>query len=173
MPQDYRKRIEGSQSAFEKALGSIPGYKGYKERELRREADRLLRTHLARRLDEQRRRLLGAMGQLTSAGRLTELMALERANMRLQLLIDRLRTAAYGYAALDAAVKVQQAELDALYEFDGTLAIGVDRVAELVTSVEGLIGKGESSSAEVEALLDVLQELNDTFSRRSEVILGQ
>ena len=170
MVSDYRRTVEDSQSGFEKLVGSIPGYQGYKERELRREADKALRTHLARRFDEQRRHLVGVMAQLTNAGQLTETVALERANLRLQLLIDRLRTAAYGYAGLFDAFKVEQAELDALYEFDSTLATGVDRVAELIGSIEGLAGKGENTSAEASALLDVLQELNDTFGRRMEVI---
>jgi len=172
MTADYRGRIESSQSGLEKLIGSIPGYKGYKERELRREADKLLRTHLAGRFDEQRRRLVDVMAQLTSALRLNETVALERANLRLQLLIDRLRTAAYGYAGLFDAVKIEQAQLDALYEFDSALAGGVDRVAALVSSIEGLAGRGENTAAEANALLNVLQELNDTFGRRMEAITG-
>jgi hypothetical protein len=172
MVSDYRRKVEDSQSGFEKLVGSIPGYKGYKERELRREADKLLRTHLAGRFDEQRRRLVDVMAQLTSAGRLSETVALERASLRLQLLIDRLRTAAYGYSGLFDAVKVEQAQLDALYEYDSTLATGVDRVAELVASLGALAGKGENTAAEASALLNVLQELNDTLSRRTEVIVA-
>lgn len=171
MTDDYRRRVEGAQSVFERLVGSIPGYKGYKERELRREADKLLRTHLAGRFDEQRRRLVDVMAQLTNSGRLAETLPLERANLRLQLLIDRLRTAAHGYAGLFDAVKIEQAELDALYEFDSTLAGGVDRLSELIGSIAALAGKGENTSAEANALLHVLQELNDTFGRRMEAIV--
>lgn len=167
-----RRKIEQSQSGLEKLIGSIPGYKGYKERELRREADKLLRTHLADRLDEQRRRLLGVMGELTSAGKLDQIMPFERATLRLQQLIDRLRTASYGYAGLFDAVKVKQAELDALYDFDSGLATGVERVAELVGTLEAQVGKGENTAADAKALLNVLQELNDTFGRRSQAITG-
>ena len=173
MVDDFRRKVEESQSDLEKLLGSIPGYKGYKERELRREADKLLRTHLAGRFDEQRRRLVGVMAQLTDAARLNETVALERANLRLQLLIDRLRTAAYGYAGLFDAVKIEQRELDALYEYDAGLAAGVDRVAALVGSLEGLAGKGENTAAEANALLDALQGLNDALGRRTEAIIGQ
>ncbi len=172
MVDDYRRRVEESQSGFEKLIGSIPGYSGYKERELRREADKMLRTHLAGRYDEQRRRLAGIMADLTSAGRLSELVALERASQRLQLFIDRLRTASYGYAGLFDAVKIEQAELDALYEFDASLAGGVDQVAGVVSSIADLAAKGEGTGAEARALQDVLQELNDTFGRRADAITG-
>lgn len=168
---DFRQKIEDSQSGFEKLIGSIPGYKGYKERELRREADRLLRTHLANRFDEQRRRLASVMSLVTSGKRLAELAALERAILKLQLLIDRLRTTAYGYAGLFDAVKVQQAELDALYEFDSRLTEAVERTAEIISALEKQATQGESTAAETNVLLSVLQEFNDTLGRRTEVIV--
>ena len=172
MVGDLRDTVQDSQSGFEKLIGSIPGYKGYKERELRREADKLLRTHLANRFDEQKRRLPGIVGQLTSAGRWGELSPLEQATLRLERLIDRMRTASYGYAGWFDAIKIEQQQLDTLYEFDAGLASGVDRIAEIVASLETLAGKGESTTAEANALLNVLQELNDTWSRRMDAVTG-
>lgn len=173
MSDNIRRKIDESRTGLEKLIGSIPGYKGYKERELRREADHLLRTTLADRLDEQRRRLLGVMGTLTSAVRLGEIMPFERATLRLQQLIDRLRTAAYGASGMFDAVKIKQKELDALYAFDSGLQTGVDRVAQLVGSLEAQANKGENTGPDANALLGVLQELNDTFGRRMDVIIGQ
>lgn len=173
MTVDYRATVEGAQSGFERLIGSIPGYKGYKERELRREADKLLRTHLANRLDEQRRRLVSLMSQLADAVRLEELTALERASQRLQLLIDRLRTATYGYAGLFDAVKVEQKQLDALYQFDSAMMESVDQVAGLLTNLEARVASGESTAAEATTLLSALQEINDTFGRRLEAITAQ
>jgi len=172
MVEDFRKTVEDAQGGFEKLVGSIPGYKGYKQRELRREADRLLRMHLAGRFDEQRRSLVGVMGQLTNAGRLSEVTALEQATLKLQLLIDRLRTASYGYGGLFDAIKVEEEQLDALYEFDNALAGGVDRVAELVGKLAVQADQGQSTGTEARALVSVLQELNETFNRRSEVLTG-
>lgn len=172
MVGDLRDTVQGAQSGFEKLVGSIPGYKGYKERELRREADKILRTHLANRFDEQKRRLQGLMGQITSAGRWGELSPLEQATLRLERLIDRLRTASYGYAGWFDAVKIEQQQLDTLYEFDANLASGVDRVAEVMSALEGLAARGESTTAEVNALLTLLQELNDTFGRRTDAVMG-
>jgi len=173
MDDPIRRQIAGSQSGFERLVAGIPGYRGYKEKELRREADKALRMHLSGRFDEARRRLLGAMDQLTSAGRLGEAAALQKANLRLQLLVDRLRTAPHGYAGWFDAIKVQQAELDRLYAFDSALATGADRVSELVAKVAGQAAAGESTSAEAGALANVIDELNDTFARRSEAIIGQ
>ena len=173
MEDPIRRQIAGSQSGFERLVAGIPGYRGYKEKELRREADKALRMHLSGRFDEARQRLLGAMDQLTSAGRLGEAAALQKANLRLQLLVDRLRTAPLGYAGWFDAIKVQQAELDRLYAFDSALATGADRVSELVAKVAGQAMSGESTLAEAGALANVIDELNETFARRSEAIIGQ
>ncbi|MGQ9681541.1 MAG: hypothetical protein ACUVX9_03280 [Anaerolineae bacterium] len=173
MTTDYRSTVEGAQSGLERLVGSIPGYKGYKERELRREADKLLRTHLAGRLDEQRGRLVGLMGELTEAGRLSEITDLEKAVLRLQRLIDRLRTAAYGYAGLFDAVKVEQRQLDALYQFDLDLTVQVDQIAATVAALELKASQEESIGAETKALLGTLQAVNDLFGRRAEAITGQ
>jgi len=173
MDDPIRRAIADSQSGFEKLLASIPGYKGYKQKELRREADKRLRMHLAGCFDEARRRLLGAMEQITSSGRLEETAALQKSNMRLQLLIDRLRTATYGYAGWFDAVNIEQEELDRLYAFDSALASGVDRVNEVVAKIVGQAAAGESTAAEARALAAMLEELNDTFSRRSEAIIGE
>ena len=41
----------GGQNVLERLMNALPGFKGYREKELRRDADRILRDHLAARLD--------------------------------------------------------------------------------------------------------------------------
>ena len=45
-------KARAGQNALERLMNSVPGFKGYRERDLRRDADRLQREHLASRLDE-------------------------------------------------------------------------------------------------------------------------
>ncbi len=168
---DLRERVVGAQEALERLAGAIPGYKGYKEKELRREADKLLRMHLARRFEEQRGRLTGVQSRLVEAGELKAVVALERAMMRLQLLIDRLKTAAYGHTGLFDAVKVKQEELDTLYNYDYALAEGVDRLSEKLDGLAAATA-AEVIAAAGEDLVSLLEEINTTFSRRMDVILS-
>ena len=44
-------KARGGQNILERLMNAIPGFKGYREQELRRDADRLQREHLAARLD--------------------------------------------------------------------------------------------------------------------------
>jgi hypothetical protein len=170
MVGDLRKRIESAYNRLEEMAKDIPGYKGYKDKEVRREADKLLRLKVARELQEQRRRLNSIEVELVNAGRLGVLLILDRSLMRVQLLIDRLKTASYGYAGLFDAVKVREAELDALYDFDAALLDGVERVKALIDAVASSESDEELSKTGSE-LLEALEEMNDAFSKRQDVIL--
>jgi len=170
MAGDLRKRIEGAYNKLEQTAKDLPGYKGYKDKEVRREADKLVRLKVARGFEEQRRRLNRSAAKLASAGRLGALMTLDRAGMKMQLLIDRLKAASYGYAGLFDAVKIKEAELDALYDFDSALLGSVDKVKSLVDAVAAAKNDEEVTKAG-DDLLDAVEEVNETFSKRQDVIL--
>jgi len=52
-------KMKSQMNAVERALAGLPGIREYKEKELRREADRQVREALAQLLEEQRSRLTG------------------------------------------------------------------------------------------------------------------
>jgi hypothetical protein len=170
MAGDLRQRIESAYNKIEEMAKGVPGYKGYKDKEVRREADKLVRLKVARELQEQRRRLNSIEVELANAGRLGVLLVLERSLMRLQLLIDRLKTASYGYAGLFDAIKIRETELDALYNFDAALLDSVDKVAALIDAVAAAEEDTQVTKAGSE-LLEAVEEMNEAFSRRQDVIL--
>jgi len=94
----------------------------------------------------------------------------ERATMKLQLLIDRVKTASYGYAGLFDAIKVRETELDALYNFDAALLGSIDKIKTLVDGV-AVAEKDEDVVQTGNALLNTLEEANTTFSQRQDVVL--
>ena len=168
---DLTEKIKGSQSKLEQLISKIPGYAGYKQKEQRREADKLLRLHVARQYEAQLVRLNNTQMTLTTRGRLSSIVTLERAVMKLQLLIDRLKTASYGYTGLFDAVRVNEEALDKLYEFDQAMLAGVDELAALLTKLDEAAQAEASTAAEANDLIIKLEQLNTTFSQRQDVIL--
>jgi len=168
---DLTEKVQSSQNAFERLVSRIPGFGGYKQKEQRREADKLLRLYVARQYEEQLGRLNGVQAELASQGDLRTLLALERATTKLQLLIDRLKNASYGYSGLFDAVKVDESALDRLYEFDRNMVDGAATIAAALDKLSGAVSLQQSASAEARELTTVLEELNATFSRRQDVIL--
>jgi hypothetical protein len=169
---DLRGVVSDARGALEKLIGLIPGYHGYKEKEMRREADKLLRMHLSQRFQEQRTKLTSVQDHLASQGKLEDLGLLERTMLQLQLLIDRLKVAEYGYAGLFDAVRVKEEQLDALYVYDNALTLSVEQLAEKIDNVGSAAIAGEEIRTLASDCLLLLQEVNTTFDRRKDVILG-
>ena len=163
--------VQAAMGGFEKLMAKIPGYKGYKAKEQRREADSLLRGQVARELDDQRRRLSELQVQVLGSGQIEYADDLERAVMKLQLLIDRVKTASYGYAGLFDAVKVKEEQLDALYEFDGKLLDLDDEIASQVDAITSALASNEGIAPAIAELTGLVEEANRTFGHRNEAIL--
>ena len=168
---DLRETVHGALGGLESLAAKIPGYKGYKQKEMRREADKLLRLEIAGKLDDQRKRLTGLQNRLVSQVQIEFLDDLERAMLKLQLLIDRIRTASYGYAGLFDAVKVKEEQLDALYEYDNQMLVFVDEIAADVDRVASAISAREGIGEAIEELVETADQANTNFDHRHEAIL--
>jgi len=164
------EKAREAMGGVERFFAKLPGIKGYREKEMRREADRLLRVGLARRLSAQRRRLSALQLDLLKASGLEWMDDLDRVVGKLQLLIDRINRADYGYAPYFDLERIKEEELERLAQFDQSLAerlpdvvTGVDTVAAAVTANEGIADA-------LGGLTDVLVELNELFGQRDEAI---
>jgi hypothetical protein len=172
---DMRDKIVESLGGIENLARKIPGYSGYKEKEMRREADRLLRDRIAAVFANQVQRLTELQGELVSGGRIELLehaTALEDTVRRLQTFVDRVKRAAQGYAGFFDAVKVKEEQLDALYEFDNNLLAQVDAVESAVNDVQTAIDTGEGLPEATATVKRIAGEVNQLFSQRDDVITG-
>jgi hypothetical protein len=96
---------------------------------------------------------------------------LERAASKLQLLIDRVKTASYGYAGLFDALKIKEEQLDMLYDFDARMLASVEVIAADVDHVESAIAAREGIAGAITELVETVDQANRTFGHRNEAIL--
>ncbi|NMC77978.1 MAG: hypothetical protein GYA59_01345, partial [Chloroflexi bacterium] len=89
----------------------------------------------------------------------------------LRQFVDRVRTAAYGYAGFFDAIKINQEELAQLYQYDLSLLESVDAVKNAIDNVETSVGS-DGLPAAIRNLVSVAQQSVEAFNRRSEVIMG-
>ncbi len=171
MVDDLTEKTQASLGKLEELMGRIPGIGGYQQKEKRRDADKLLRLHIARLLEEQMNRLSDVQVALTMQGRLDVTLILERASTKLQLLIDRLKTASYGYSGFFDAVKVKEEELDKLYRFDEQMLDSLDELSVALTELAEEIDSEEPIMTRANALVRQIEGLNTTYSKRQDVLL--
>lgn len=168
---DMRQVVSDAQSGLEKILNKIPGYGGYREKEMRRDADKLLRDHIYSVLTTQRRRIEDIQSQL-GVEFIEFVEKIGTARRRLQTLADTVHTAAYGYSGLFDAVRVKEEQLDALYQFDSGLLEQTDRIVAAVDSLQAAVDNGESPGGAIRELTAIITELQDLYNKRKDMITG-
>jgi len=169
---DIYEKVKESRTALEKLLDFIPGWSGYQERQTRRKADQLLRQTLAEKLADQRRRLDVAQKELINHGRMDLVDDVGSAVTQLQTFIDRIRFASYGYSGLFDAAKVNQAELERMYNFDAALVEYVERLDAANDRLREAIPSGQGLVETIRIIQDICREANSTFDQREHLILG-
>ncbi|MCS7220154.1 MAG: hypothetical protein RML36_03570 [Anaerolineae bacterium] len=163
-------RMKSQMSALERALAGLPGVQGYKEKELRRAADRQVREALVQLLEDQRSRITALQLDLVQSGRLEWVDDLERAIGKLQLLMDQAKTAAYGYAGFFDADKVREAELEALAQFDQEMIRRAGELQERISSIAQAMSSQEDLGQAMRDLINLLADLNQQWRHRSEAM---
>ena len=169
---DIYEKVKDSRTALEKLTDFIPGWGGYQERQTRRKADQLLRQTLAEKLAGQRRRLDVAQKDLINHGKMDLLDDVGSAVTQLQTFIDRVRLASYGYSGLFDAAKINEAELEQMYNFDAALFEYVERLDAANDRLRQAIPSGEGLVETIRIVQDICREANSTFDQREHVILG-
>lgn len=149
---------------------SIPGYIGYQSKERRRDSDRVLRERLTNQYNAQRDRLTRIQQDAVRGGDLQAVSDIEGANQILSRFISRLRVAPTGYAGWFDAAQIQEADLDLIYQFDSTLANGVDELADVVDKLQQAVRSKTNVSDAVYALRDELDTLNQRLDAREEFV---
>ena len=158
----------------ERILAALPGFRGYKEKEIRRETDKLIRNHLYQRLMKAREDAKDVF-QLLSDRRLYEVLTeMDRFIARFDRVAAKINHASYGYAGFFNVLKVQEEKLDRMIAFDTELMDEVEKIASEAATFKGETKKGEFGKVRehIQTLSDSLESLEDTFDERGEIILG-
>lgn len=166
---DFFQRITEDQGTVEDLIRKIPGFKGYFAKQDRRAADRLLREYIARRFETQLSEFNRLQRELIDAGGIMYMEQAQRIDLKLRTFIDRIESAAQGYAGLFAAVKVREADLEQLYAFDNGLLAYQDQLSTGLNQLEEAIGSDGVKDV-LRQLESVVTEANETFKRRVEVL---
>ncbi len=169
---DFFEKVTGQIDPFKKLLAYIPGFKGYIERQSRRDADKILRETVARRFEEQWGRASNLQVELVNSGLIKHVDDMEKAALALRTFIDKITTAARGYSGMFDAVKINEKELEAIYQFDVAFFDLGDQVGRALDNVEASLADETALPASIRNLTGLARLAVETFERRSEVITG-
>jgi len=163
---------EGRELRFlEKAMRLIPGYKGYKRKEERRDNDQLFRTTLVNRLERIRTELNEIPAGLRGPAALKSVTDFDRIQKRLERVTDEIRFAARGYRGLFDMHKVREDELDSLYEFDIGLIEDIDKLEESLKVLQAAAAADAALKGPIDDMVDLLIAFSSKMSSRNELMI--
>ena len=169
---DFFQKVTSMQDPFKKLASRIPGFGGYVERQTRRDADKLLRDTVARRFDEQWKRASRLQEDMVGSGMIAYVDDMEKAAIQLRTFVDRISTAPRGYAGLFDAVKINEKELEAIYQFDAAFFDLAEQVGRANDNVEASMGDESALPAAIRNLTTLARLANETYDKRSEAVTG-
>lgn len=133
----------------------IPGFRGYKQKELRRENDKLLRTRICEELEDIKKDFEHMEDRIEKIEKLKEC---EDVIQQIQKLIDKIEHADYGYAGFFDLVHIDEEELDRMYEHDEKILRKIKKIKEMEDS---------------EKVLKDLRFIEEEFEKRERLAAGE
>ncbi len=156
---------------IERFLSQLPGIAGYRAKETRREVDKRIRQQLMEELEHVRNAVSDIQRTALRTGGLRWMNELEGINSRLTLLIDKVRSAAYGYRPLFDLEQVKEGELDELIRFDREILSQLPRLNELVQRARETASQSpDTFGPALRALYDAITDLLNTYNQRDRLV---
>jgi hypothetical protein len=165
---DIQEKAREKMNCFERILHIIPGFKGYYEKEFRRDADRLQREFIVRQLREVKKSLNLVIQAVSRQKNLELLTEYDLFAKSLEKNINEIRYADQGYSGFFDLLKIQETELDSLYRLDGEMV-------DLVCRFNDEFNKLSSQPLErthLEPLRKYLTQIDAMFAKRSDLLKG-
>ena len=171
---DVYSDVKNQMRLSERIAAFIPGFHGYKEKEVRRESDRLIRNHLYMKLSIAKTDLREISQKLADRRYFDVLTDMDRLSAKMDRVVEKVNHASYGYSGFFDAVKVREDSLDRMIDFDSKLIDSATALSTEIDSFKADLASGNTSNLKthVQNVTDKLESLEDTFDSRGEVILG-
>ena len=110
--------MERSKNIFDKIGSLIPGYRGYAERDGRRNCDKLLRNEVSEDITNCEGVLNNRIKIEVKNNNLSSLQDLEECRQKLNTLSDKIKYAPYGESSFFGESQIKEDELQKIYQLD-------------------------------------------------------
>jgi hypothetical protein len=150
---------------LEKALSYVPGYHGYKEKEIRRETDRMVRSQVSSKLKSA---LDNTRDYLTYVPRMNDMdrELAEKAISRFDLAIQSIEKAPSGYSGFFDIVKVRETRLNKMIDYDVQLLSKSDEVVNIGDKIDPSNATVEEARSYLEQLLSAVDSIVSLIRQR-------
>ena len=172
--KDVYAQAKSQMRLSERIAAALPGFRGYKEKELRRESDKLIRNNLALKLSKDKDNVRSIAQRIADKRYLDVLPDIDRLTAKMDRITEKVNHASYGYSGFYDIVKIKEENLDRMITFDNQLLDEVDALTSSIDDLKAQLLSGNYSNLKdkIQTISDKFELLEDTFDKREQVILG-
>lgn len=172
--KDLYAQAKDQMRLSERIAAALPGFRGYKEKELRRESDKLLRNHMYMQLSRARSSLKEIFQKLADRRYDDVLADMDRLVAKFDRVVEKVNHASYGYSGFFDVVKIKEENLDRMIDFDNKLIDGINSLTADVEAFKAEVAQSEfkNSKDRIQNIVNEVETFEGTFDKREEVILG-
>lgn len=174
MEDRYIEKVKDDRSLLERIAMVIPGFRGYKEKELRRDTDQLIRNKAYTTLRMGLKDLKWCYRELINADVFNKSDQINRLIMKTDKINEKIHHAKRGYSGIGQTIKVREGELYELLRYDASLIDISEKMRKDASQLKEEIRKENIDEAFriIENFEMSIDAFDDKFTEREEVIIG-
>ncbi len=172
--RSFYERGKAGTGLLEKIELFIPGFRGYKEKELRRESDKLIRNQVYLKLSEATSAAKDAYRALVNQGVSEAWDDTDHLMSRLDRITERINHSEYGYAGFFDIAKIKEPELEKMIDYDLKLLQMSDTISQAIASLKESIDgeRPQEARTKVKDASKAVDALEEAYNNRKQIIIG-
>jgi len=170
----YFDRVKSQTGILEKIELLVPGFHGYKEKEMRRESDKLIRNQIYQKLSDAEAQAKDIYRALVNQGANDTWDDTDHLLARLDRIMERINHSEYGYAGFFDSTKVREPDLDRMMGYDMQLIHMADNVTTSIQSLKDVLDNDrlQEAKGKVSESMKVVDALENAYNGRKQIIVG-
>ncbi|OLB46550.1 hypothetical protein AUH73_00910 [archaeon 13_1_40CM_4_53_4] len=170
----YFDRVKSQTGILEKIELLVPGFHGYKEKEMRRESDKLIRNQIYQKLSDAEGQAKDIYRALVNQGANDTWDDTDHLLARLDRIMERINHSEYGYAGFFDSTKVKEPDLDRMMGYDMQLIQMADNVTTSIRSLKDVLDNDrlQEAKGKVSEAMKVVDALENAYNGRKQIIVG-
>jgi hypothetical protein len=163
---DIKEKAKSQLKALERLIHSLPGFKGYYEREMRRDSDHVHRQFIADKMKNLKDDMQKVIRVVAREKRLDVLTEYDEVLRGIDKFINEVTYANRGYSGFFDLIKIGEAELEAIYQFDIQI---IEDIEEFVRKFD-LLSTDPLNISQVRLFRNYLDQIESVFRNRNAIL---
>jgi hypothetical protein len=170
----YFDRVKTQTGLLEKIELVVPGFHGYKEKEMRRESDKLIRNQIYQKLSDAEASAKDIYRSLVNQGANDSWDDTDHLLARLDRIMERVNHSEYGYSGFFDSTKVREPDLDRMMGYDMQLIQMADNVTSAIQALRDSVDNGriQEAKGKVGDALKSVDAIENAYNGRKDIIVG-